>query len=42
MTQYSMLPDGTATIRSFVVEPNAIATRPDLVRKVLDSLGLST
>lgn len=42
MAQYTMLPDGTAAIRSFAVEQDAAAKHPDLIRKVLDSLSLST
>lgn len=37
-----MQADGTATMHSFPVEPTATDQRPGLVRKVMDSLGIST
>lgn len=41
VAQYTMHLDGTASVRSFVVEPDTVSAKPDLVGKVLSALGLS-
>lgn len=40
--RYDMDDDGTAAVHSFVVEPKAMDDKPDVVRKVLTSLGIDS
>lgn len=37
-----MRDDGSAAVRGMTIEPNAQATRPDLVKAVLNALSLAS